>query len=139
MGITATITVVPRGDARKWPRRPDLPSFQLGKEWVELDSALEAIGRPACIALRGSKPTRDDDGMDSVLVRVPPATAKKVYSALLTISNDRLLAAIHERRKRHGWRLRNYEEKHKIAAFEALKKAYRLAAREGANVEIFIG
>src|SRR6185437_4597163 len=130
MGIEATLTVVPRGVVRKKRRASDLSRFDLYKEWNELDSALEEIGRPVCLALRGDRPAPDDEEADCELILVPPALVKRISKALGAVSDDRLLAVIHEQRKRIGWRLRKYEHKYALAAFETLKAAYGLAARK---------
>jgi hypothetical protein len=139
MGIEATITVVPRSEARKKHRTPKLPRFELYKEWDELDSALETLGSPACMALRGNKPTPDDEEWECQFFLVPPALVKRISKALRAISNDRLLAIIHEQRKKIGWRLRKYEHKEKISVFETLKAAYALAAKKNAYLQVFIG
>jgi hypothetical protein len=45
MGIEAIITVVPRSEFRKRPRKRDLPTFELNA-WGDLDGALEEMGKP---------------------------------------------------------------------------------------------
>jgi hypothetical protein len=136
MGVEATITVLTRGERRKkqWP--PDLPKFELFKDWPELDSALEELGGPATMALRGRKPVREDEEMDFGWVVVPPTLVKKISTALGKVPDAELLEVVHRQRKKIGWRLRKYEHKGVIAVFNTLKAAYHLAARKGAYLEI---
>jgi hypothetical protein len=139
MGIDATLTVVPRNEARRKQRSPDLPRFELYREWNELDRALEKMGPPASLALRGNQSESEMEEMDAELFLVPPTLVKKISNALAAVSEEKLLVAIHEERKKTGWRLRKYEHKGWIAILETLKEAYRLASKQGAYVEVFIG
>jgi hypothetical protein len=135
MGIEAVITVVPRSEYRKQPRKQDLPRFEI-VQWGDLEDALEEIGKPVSMALRGKPPFSDYEDPDYNFFIVTPALAKKISKALSTIPNEKLLAVIHEQRKKHGWRLRKYEHKYALAAFETLKQVYQMAARQGAYLEI---
>jgi hypothetical protein len=139
MGIEAVLTVVPKTEFRKRPRRPDLPRFDLHKEWSGLRLALEEIGRPASLALSGNDGEGENDDSDFELIIVTPALAKKIDKALQAKRDDELLALIDERRKSWGGRLRKSEHKYQLAAFEIVKAAYRLAASTDAYVEVFIG
>lgn len=139
MGIDATLTVVPRNEVRKKQRSPDLRRFELYREWNELDHALEKIGPPASLALRGNQSESEMEDMDAELFLVPPALVKKISKALAAVSDHKLLEVLHEERKKTGWRLRNYEHKGWIGILETLKEAYRLASKQGAYVEVFIG
>jgi hypothetical protein len=58
MGIEAIITVVPRSEFRRRPRKQDMPTFELD-EWGDLDGVLEAIGKPVSMAVcvHGSRVT----------------------------------------------------------------------------------
>ena len=145
MGIDATLTVVPRGQVRRKERAADLTQFQLYRDWHELRGALEAMGRPASLALRSNSPGSELDESEVELILVPPALVKKIDAALRTIPVERLLAAIRERRKalgrqlKSGWRLRKYERESKVAAFDTLRVAYARAAKQDAYLEVFIG
>jgi hypothetical protein len=139
MGIDATLTVVPRNEMRKKQRSRDLPRFELGREWNELDGALEGIGPPASLALRGNQSESDMEDMDADFFSVPPALVKRISKALAAVSDDQLLEAIHQERKKTGWRLRKYEHKRWIAAIETLRDAYRTASEQDAYVQVLIG
>ncbi len=131
MGIEAIITVVPRSEFRKRPRKQDLPTFELN-DWGDLDAALKEIGKPVGMALRGNKPEYLDWGF----IIVTPALAGKISKALSTIPHEQLRTVIHEQRKKHGWRLRKYEHQSVLAAFKMLKDAYQMASEQGAYLEI---
>jgi hypothetical protein len=139
MGIEATLTVVPRNEVRLKRRSPGLSEFELYKEWNELDRALEKMGTPASLALRGNQSDAEMEDMDAELFLVPPGLVKRISKALDAVSHEKLLAAIHEERKKTGWRLRKYEHKGRIAIFERVREAYRVASKKNAYLEIFIG
>jgi len=134
--MDATITVLTASERRKKPRPPGLPQFDLGRAWSDLESALQELGGPAGLALRGSKPVLEEEfDMDDFFVATP-AQVKRINAALGKVADAELLEAIHRQRKEIGPPLRKYEHKGLIAAFDTLKAAYRLAARKGAYLEI---
>jgi hypothetical protein len=134
MGVEAMITVVPRSEYRKRRRKQDLPRFEI-VQWGDLEDALEEIGTPVRMALRGNQPVSHQDPDYNFFI-VTPALAKKISKALSTIPHEELLAVILEQRKKHGTRLRKYEHKYALAAFETLREAYQMASRQGAYLEI---
>lgn len=136
MGMDAAITVLTAAERRKTPRPPGLPTFELGSDWPDLESALQELGGPAGQALRGSKPVLEEEFDAGDFFVATPAQVKKISAALGRVADAELLEVIHRLRKATGWRLRKYEHKGLVAAFETLKAAYRLAARKGAYLEI---
>src|SRR5262245_9039619 len=110
MGIEAIITVIPRSEYGKRHRAGDLPRFEL-TEWRDLDGALEEIGKPVSMALRGKQPASEDEDLDCDFVVVTPALGKRISKALSTIPDEKLLEVIHRQRRKNGWRLRKYEHK----------------------------
>jgi len=109
MGFDASLTVVPRGAIRKSHRlSTGLARFELYRVWADLQPALDALGRPLDLVLRGNRPMTEDND-DSVHALVTPALVKPIHTALGTISAEQLLEAIHANRKKTDWRLRKYE------------------------------
>jgi hypothetical protein len=139
MGICATLTIFPRNEVRKKKRSPDLQQFELWKEWNELDQALQAMGSPANLALRGNQSESEMEDVDAELFLIPPSLVKKISKALAAISDEVFLETIHENRKKTGWRLRKSEHKDRLAVLETLRDAYRLASKQSAYLEVFIG
>ena len=136
MGVDVTITVLTASERRKARRPPGLPTFDLGRAWPDLDSALRELGGPAGSALRGSKPALEDEFDAGDFFVATPAQVKRTDAALGKMADAELLEVIRRQRKEIGQRLREYEHKGLIAAFDTLKAAYRLAARKGAYLEI---
>lgn len=136
MGMDATITVLTANERRKTPRPPGLPEFELGSDWPDLESALQELGGPAGLALRGSKPVLEEELDTDDFFVATPALVKRINAALGEVADAELLEVIHRQRKGSGHPLRKYEHKGLLAAFDTLKAAYRLAARKGAYLEI---
>jgi hypothetical protein len=139
MGIEAWITVIPRNERRKKRRSPDLPQFDLHKDWSWLQSVLDEIGGLAARALRGHDPLAEEYDLDVECYLITPPLVKRISKALGAISDDQLIATINGRVKKFGWRLRKYEHKYRLAAFKTLKDAYSMAARKDAYLEVLIG
>lgn len=141
MGLTGTITVVSRADVRrKQFFTPGLAHVDLDKAWVHLQIALDTLGRPLGLALRGDRPLSDEDD-DCIHALVTPAAVKRVSRALGAVPMKDFLAAIEADKKERTAELQAYHDgwvRELVARFADLKAAYRLAARRDAYVEIFI-
>lgn len=138
MGLNADLTVIARGDYRKFPRVSPTPlaEFCLNKGWVPLERALRDMPKPLGLALRGDRPTLEEfeDDWDAYDAFVTPALARKIDAALAELADEVYIAAV----KSAGWSLRKREHAEHLAALAVLKAAYREAVKQDAYLRIFI-
>jgi hypothetical protein len=143
MGLSATITVVARSDIRqKRFFSAGIAKVDLDKAWARLQIALDSLGSPLTLALRGTRspsPLGDDD--DCFHGLVPPALVKRISAALNAVSKKTLLKAIEADKKESTAELQEYHDgwlRELQVRFNDLKHAYRLAAKKDAYIEIFM-
>ena len=138
MGLNAYLTVVAKSEYRKYPRvnPAGLAQFDLNKGWVPLELALRTMPSPLDLALRGDRPAGEDfeDDWDAYDAFVSLALVRRISTALATVPDDELIAAL----KSVGFARRKREQPEHLASFERLKAAYREAARRDAYLRIFI-
>ncbi|MBL8797126.1 MAG: hypothetical protein JNM56_24710 [Planctomycetia bacterium] len=138
MGLNANLTVISRGDFRKYPRVSPTPlaEFALNKGWTPLELALRGMPKPLSLALRGDRPTLEEfeDDWDAYDAFVTPGLVRRIDVALAGISDADLIAAL----KTLGFARRKREHPEYIAFFGLLKAAYREAAKRDAYLRIFI-
>jgi hypothetical protein len=142
MGLDAILRVIPASEYRKLRADPkhyitrEVAKFDLYREWSALDAALNKLGGPASLAIRGNRPSHEafEDSWETYFAHATPAFVKKIHRALAKISQERLIAAL----KDAGWQVRKYEHKTYWKCLETLKEAYRLAAKQSACVSILI-
>ncbi|WP_020474767.1 DUF1877 family protein [Zavarzinella formosa] len=141
MGLTATVTAVARGDIRQRQFfSTGIAEVDLDKAWSRLQEALDTLGSPLKLTLRGTRSLLDDDD-DCVHGLVPPALVKRISKALTAVTKKQWLAAIEADKKERTAKLQEYHDgwvRELQARFDDLKGIYRLAARKDAYIEIFM-
>src|SRR2546421_12751050 len=141
MGVNGNLTVIPATEFRKVRADPmhyvprAAGRFDLYREWLSLQVALDTMGSPLNLALRGNRPQGPEESWDECyFAYVTPALVKKIGQALGKVTDDQFIAAL----KAAGWHPRKREHKYYLGALQTLKDAYRSAARQGACLSILI-
>ena len=142
MGLDAVLTVIPASEYRKLRADPRhyvpraVSKFDLYREWNALDVALNWLGNPLGLALRGDRPDLEsfEDDWEIYSAIVTGALVKKLAKALTKVTAKLILAAL----KDAGWRLTASERKDCVSALKTLNLAYRSAAKNSAIVCILI-
>jgi hypothetical protein len=141
MALDATLTVIAASEYRKSVADPHyIPKsgakFELYRDWHTLDSALNKIGAPVSLAMRGNRPGpfAFDEDWDAYFSHATAGLVKKIDKALGKVSDEEFLAALREA----GWRFRKRDEGSHLGSLETVKAAYRAAAKKSACLQILI-
>jgi hypothetical protein len=167
MGLVATMKVLPaaafrrhKKDLTKLKNGTEGPSFELDKAWLEFHTALRKKPKPLSLAISGDSPaygkvegglvraadarpltdeeledeSLDEEQDDFYLGYASPGLVTKLEKALAKLSEEDLFAAI----KTAGWPCRKGDQKYYRFALDAMRKAYRAAAKKGDALEILI-